>query len=99
MSAATYTIRYRSALHPDSVRLIHEDASGTYHLFTCRPDHCSLTPMNDEEIREGSMTRLGWQPVPAAAPYTLAALRSLMTGALLTHQLPPSLVHPVSRPS
>lgn len=99
MSAATYTIRYRSALHPDTVRLIVEDASGRYHLFTCRPDHCSLTPVNDEEVREGSLARLGWQPVPAAAPYPLAALRSLMTGALSTHHLPPSLDPPVSRQS
>jgi hypothetical protein len=96
---AMYTIRYRSALHPDSVRLIVEDASGEYHLFNCHPDHCSLNPMRGEDLRADSLTRLGWQPVPEAAPYPLDALRSLMTGALFTHHFPPALEPPASRPA
>ena len=90
-----YTIRYRSALHPDSVRLIVEDASGKYHLFNCRPDHCDLIPMHDEDLRAGNLARLGWHPVPEGAPLSFDALRSLMTGALFTQHLPPSLERPV----
>ena len=77
-----YTIRYRSALHPDSVRLIVEDASGAYHLFNCHPDHCSLITMPDEDAQAESLARLGWQRVPETAPYSLDALRGLMTGLL-----------------
>ncbi len=95
MSAATYTIRYRSALHPDSVRLIVEDVSGGYYLFTCRPDHCSLHPMPVEERNEADLTRLGWHPVSGAGPLSFDTLRSLMTGALITHHLPPLLDRPI----
>ena len=91
MTTASYTIRYRSALHRDSVRLIVEDPAGTPHLFTCHPDHCSLTPLGDEALHEAALVPLGWHPVPPADPYSLDALRSLLTGALLTHHLPPSL--------
>lgn len=91
MSAATYTIRYRSALHPDNVRLIVEDTAGKHFLFTCRPDHCTLHPLPDDEANEPSLDRLGWHPIAESAPLTFDALRSLMTGALFTHQLPPAL--------
>ena len=95
MSAATYTIRYRSALHPDSVRLVVEGASGEYHLFACRPDHCSLRPMTDEERDADDLVRLGWHPVADTGPLAFDTLRSLMTGALIAHHLPPILADPV----
>jgi hypothetical protein len=94
-----YTIRYRSALHPDSVRLIVEDASGAFHLFNCHPDHCSLIAMSGEDMQVERLARLGWQRVPEAAPYSLDALRSLMTGALFTHHLPPALKQAAPTPS
>lgn len=91
MSAAAYTVRYRSALHPDSVRLIVEDATGKHHLFTCRPDHCSLHPLPAEDLHATNLARLGWHPIAESAALSLDALRSLMTGALFTHHLPPAL--------
>jgi hypothetical protein len=96
MSAATYTIHYRSALHPDSMRLVVEDVSGEYHLFTCHPDHCSLHPMPAEERNKADLLRLGWHPVSGAVPLSFDTLRSLITGALITHHLPPLLDHPVA---
>jgi len=90
MTAASYTIRYRSALHHDSVTLIVEDQGGSYSLFSCRPDHCHLLPMSDAERQPATLLRLGWHPVPVVAPYSLDALRVLMSGALMVHQLPPS---------
>lgn len=98
MSAAYFTIRYRSALHPDSVTLIVEDESGDQYMYSCHPDHCRLTPLKETDLLGSDLPRLGWQRVPEVAPYPLEALRSLMTGALATHQLPPLLVS-ASRPS
>lgn len=97
MATATYTIRYRSALHHDSVRLIVEDAAGKRQVFSCHPDHCSLKPLEDGELGVDDLARLGWVPVPRVAPYSLEALRSLMTGALLAHHLPPVLDPPGAR--
>lgn len=96
MSAATYTIHYRSALHPDSVRLVVEDPSGEYYLFTCRPDHCGLRPMPAEERNEADLLRLGWQPISGAVPLSFDTLRTLMTGALISHRLPPIIDRPVA---
>jgi hypothetical protein len=91
MSAAYFTIRYRSALHPDSVTLIVEDSAGDHFTLNCHPDHCRLTPLNDFEQMMPTLHHLGWHRVPEVAPYPLDALRSLMTGALATHHLPPFL--------
>ncbi len=96
MSAATYTIRYRSALHADSVTLIVADAAGGLHTLSCRPDHCRLMPMNATDSPTPDLLGMGWRRVPEAAPYTLEALRSLMTGALFTHHLPPLLDQPAT---
>jgi hypothetical protein len=98
MSEVLYTIRYRSALYPDSVRLIVEDAAGKYYLFACNPDNCSLLPMTDTERPKSNFSELGWFLVPQIQCYTLDALRGLMAGALFTHHLPPALtaVSPVS---
>ena len=91
MSAAYFTIRYRSALHPDSVTLIVEDHSGDHFMLNCHPDHCRLTPMDNIEQLSTTLQHLGWRRVPEVAPYPLDALRTLMTGALATHHLPPFL--------
>lgn len=91
MSAGYFTIRYRSALHPDSVTLIVEDPAGDHFMLNCHPDHCRLTPMDDFERLTPELHRLGWQRVPEVAPYPIDALRSLMTGALATHHFPPFL--------
>lgn len=93
MSAAYFTVRYRSALHPGSVTLIVEDPSGDHFMFNCHPDHCRLTRMDDIERLTPTLLRLGWQRVPEVAPYPLDALRTLMTGALATHHLPPFLAN------
>lgn len=92
MSAGYYTIRYRSDLHHDSVTLIVEDESGVQYVYNCHPDHCRLIPLAETDLSGADLVRLGWQCVPEVAPYPLEALRSLMTGALATHQLPPLLV-------
>jgi len=97
MSTASYAIRYRSTLHHDSVTLIVEDQDGRYYFFSCRPDHCQLLPMDDAERHPAILRRLGWRPVPAVAPYSLDALRVLMSGALMVHQLPPSFDAPPAR--
>lgn len=98
LSAASFAIRYRSALHPDSVTLIVEDPTGGHFILSCRPDHCRLTPLNDIDPLAPTLLHLGWQPVPDVARYPLAALRSLMTGAINTHHLPPFLALPHATP-
>lgn len=94
MSAAYFTVRYRSALHPGSVTLIVEDPSGEHFTLNCHPDHCRLTPMAEIERLAPALLHLGWQRVAEVAPYPLDALRTLMTGALATHRLPPFLADP-----
>lgn len=91
MSAAYFTIRYRSALHPDSVTLIVEDPAGDHFMLSCHPDHCRLTPMENAKQLPTALHQLGWQRVPEVAPYPLDALRTMMTGALATHHFPPFL--------
>jgi hypothetical protein len=91
MSEMLYTIRYRSTLYPDSVRLIVEDEAGKYHLFSCNSDNCSVLPVPDAELPASDFSALGWSLVPQVQRYTLDALRGLMAGALFTHHLPPPL--------
>ncbi len=98
MSASAFTVRYRSALHPDSVTLIVEDRAGSPYFFHCRPDHCHLIPLREDERHAPTLQRLGWAAVPEVAPYPLDALRSLMTGALATHRLPPALAATTEAP-
>lgn len=98
MSAAYFTIRYRSALHHDSVTLIVADPDGAHLMLNCHPDHCRLTPMDNVEQLPTALHNLGWQRVPQVSPYPLDALRTLMTGALATHHLPPFLTETAQAP-
>ena len=91
MSTPLYTIRYRGTLHPDSLTLIVESEVGKHYLFHCRPDHCHLTPLDSSELAHPALSWPGWQRVTPIGPYPLDALRSLATGAINTHHLPPLL--------
>jgi hypothetical protein len=91
MASPLFTIRYRGTLHPDSLTLIVESEAGGHYLFHCRPDHCQLTPLDETELAHPALSWPGWQRVAPVGSYPLDALRSLATGAIHTHHLPPAL--------
>lgn len=78
MSEPRYTVRLRYAGRRGVVAFVVEDEDGDAYIYGRAGLCCRLARGGALPRRVPTLHRLGWVPVPAVAPYTLAGLRRLL---------------------